>query len=179
MSSYKTAAVLSVVFAISACGFRPLYAPPAEDASGERVYAFDALKTVDVGQIPDRNGQYLRNKLVRLLHPGGRAQKMEYVLQISFSEGRTDLDVQQSAIATRANLTVKVRYDLLSIDSASTIGGGNVSATGGFNIFDSEFQTLIAEQGARERALESAAEQIRIRIATLLNRSLSGEPPQP
>lgn len=176
MSSFRLAAVFCLTLALSACGFRPLYAPPAEDASGEGVYAFEALKAVDVGLIPDRDGQYLRNKLVRLLHPSGRARQMEYILRISFSESRTDLDVQQSAIATRANLTVNVRYDLFTIESGATVGGGYVSATGGFNIFESEFQTLVAEQGARERALESAAEQVRIRIATLLNRSLSGEP---
>ena len=175
MSSFRLAAALLITLALSACGFRPLYAPPAEDASGQSVYAFEALKAVEVGQIPDRNGQYLRNKLVRLLHPTGSARKMEYALRISFSESRTDLDVQQSAIATRANLTVNVRYDLIAVGSGINLGSGTVSATGGFNIFDSEFQTLIAEQGARERALESAAEQIRIRIATLLNRSLSGD----
>lgn len=179
MSLLKRLALVSALLALAGCGFRPLYAPPAEDADGKSVYAFEALKTVEVDHIADRDGQYLRNKLVRLLHPSGRARRMEYVLTVTFSEGRTDLDVQQSAIATRANLTVSATYNLVSIASRESVGSGSVSATGGFNIFDSEFQTLIAEQGARERVLESAAEQIRIRIATMLTRSEADGIPRP
>lgn len=168
MWSSKTGLTLAALLALSACGFRPLYAPPAEDVSGQSVYAFDALKEVQVGLIPDRSGQYLRNKLVRLLHPEGVSRASRYALKVDFSESKVDLDVQQSAIATRANLVVTAKYTLVVIDSGLVLGSGSVRSTSGFNNFDSEFQTLVAEQGARERALDAVAEQIRIRLAILL-----------
>lgn len=174
MSSFKRIAILSVCIAVSACGFRPLYAPPAEDVSGGSVYAFEELKAVEVALLPDRDGQYLRNKLVRLLQPEGRARVTKYGLQVSFSENKSSLDVQQSAVATRANLSVTANFSLVALSDGRAVHTGNVRATGGYNIFDSEFQTLIAEQGARERALDSIAEQIRIRIATALTTGAKG-----
>lgn len=168
MWSSRTGFALAALLALSACGFRPLYAPPAEDVSGQSVYAFDALKEVQVGQIPDRSGQYLRNKLVRLIYPDGQARGSRYALSITFAESRVDLGVQQSAVATRANLVVTSNFTLTVIETGRNVGSGSVRSTSGFNIFDSEFQTLVAEQGARERALDAIAEQIRIRLAILL-----------
>lgn len=168
MSSFRTLAAGAVLLAVSACGFRPLYAPPAEDRSGQSVYAFDAMQAVEIGLIPDRSGQYLRNKLVRLIHPEGKSAASKYALTVTFSESRAELDVQQSAIATRANLIVTANYQVTDLVSGVGLGSGNVRSTSGFNIFDSEFQTLVAEQGARERALDAIAEQIRVRLAILL-----------
>lgn len=168
MWSSRVIAAVALSLSLGACGFRPLYAPPAEDVSGQSVYAFDALKQVSVASIPNRTGQYFRNKLVRLIHPNGSAQVPKYFLKVTFSESRADLDVQQSAIATRANLSVVGAYQVYEIGTERGVGSGSIRTTSGFNIFDSEFQTLVAEQGARERALDDIAEQMRIRLATLL-----------
>lgn len=177
MSWSKAGIVLAVTLAVAGCGFRPLYAPPAEDTSADSVYAFDALKKVSIGLIPDREGQYLRNRLIRLLHPFGRGAETQYVLNVTVSEGRTELAVQKSAVATRANLNVTGVYVLIDAITGKSVTSGSVNATSGFNIFQSEFQTVIAEQGARERALNSVAEDMRLRLAGFLTRTdTSGGP---
>lgn len=163
------ATVLTVVLLVtSACGFRPLYAPPNEDATVQGVYAFDELQRVIIANIPDREGQYLRNALVRLLHPKGRRGEANFVLDISLTESTSSLAVQRSAEATRANLTVRGSVRLRRISGGGGVHSDLVSSSSGYNIFRSEFQTLMAEKGARERALDDLAQQIRIRLAAYL-----------
>lgn len=168
MSSFRFSIAAALVFAVAACGFRPLYAPPAEDVSGEGVYAFDIFKSIAIDNIPDRKGQYFRNELVRLLHPGGRSGVARYRLDVRLQESTANLAVQRSAIATRANLTITAHFALRDLQEDTTPVNGDVKTISGYNIFQSEFQTLMAEKGARERALEDLAQQLRIRLAALL-----------
>lgn len=157
-----------LTLSISACGFRPLYAPPTENTGIQGVYAFDELKRVVISNIPDREGQYLRNALVRLLHPNGRHGEAQYIFKITLSEGTASLAVQRSAEATRANLTVTGNFSLVPVIAGDQVHSDVVASTSGYNIFQSEFQTLMAEKGARERALDDLAQQIRIRLAAHL-----------
>lgn len=177
MSWSKVFVVGAICCVASACGFRPLYAPPLEDANGAGVYAFDVLRSVEIAPIPDREGQYLRNKLSRLLQPQGRGPETQFLLTVSLTEGTTDLAVRKSAQATRANLTIRGDFSLadvgaVAIQSDSTPSkssfSGSASVTSGYNLFESEFQTLSAKKGARERALDDLAQQIRTQVAAFL-----------
>lgn len=168
MSSYKITFLAVLMLTISACGFRPLYAPPSEDTKIQGVYAFDELQRVVISNIPDREGQYLRNALVRHLHPNGRRGEALFVLNISLTEGTSSLAVQRSSEATRANLTVKAAFHLQRLSGEDELHSDQVSSVSGYNIFRSEFQTLMAEKGARERALDDLSQQIRIRLAAYL-----------
>ncbi len=178
MSSFRPLLFAILVLAVSGCGFRPLYAPPLEDVSGSSVYAFDIFKKVSIANIPDREGQYFRNQLVMLLHPSGRGATTEYVLTVTLTEGTRSLAVKRSAVATRANLMVTAGYTLKPMDASQLTQSGTIQTSSGYNIFQSEFQTLMAEKGARERALDDLAQQLRIRLATVLTtaETLTGKP---
>ncbi len=166
----RNLAIFMMVFGLTACGFRPLYAPPAADgADADDVYAFDVFRSVAINNIPDREGQYLHNQLTKLLHPHGADAQRFYNLSISLSESERNLAVRKSSIATRANLTVRGIYSLLDKRTGEVVAKGNTSVTSGYNIFDSEYQSLSALNGARFRALDSLAQQIRIRLATDLS----------
>lgn len=173
MSSFKITFLIALTLSMSACGFRPLYAPPSENPGIQGVYAFDELQRVAISNIPEREGQYLRNALVRLLHPKGRRGDVQYILTISLSEGTANLAVQRSAEATRANLTVTGSINLKPLIAGNQVHSDVVTSTSGYNIFQSEFQTLMAEKGARERALDDLAQQIRIRLAAYLTNTNS------
>lgn len=173
MWSYRSVAALSLILVLAGCGFRPLYAPPREDVSGKGVYAFDIFKSIAIGNIKDREGQYFRNRLVQLLHPQGRSGIARYSLDVILNESSTDLAVQRSAIATRANLTVTANFVLRDLEAGGTRESGSAKSISGYNIFQSEFQTLMAEKGARERALDDLAQQLRVRLAALLTTSES------
>ncbi|MBO6518829.1 MAG: hypothetical protein JJ900_12385 [Rhodospirillales bacterium] len=168
MWSSKALFAAALVLFLAGCGFRPLYVPPEEDASGQGVYAFDLFKSISIANIPDREGQYFRNRLVQLLHPAGRSGAARYVLNVTLNETRSSLAVQKSAVATRANLTVTAQFTLQPVGADGSAGYGAVKTISGYNIFQSEFQTLMAEKGARERALDDLAQQLRIRLAAIL-----------
>lgn len=166
---FRRIAVPTVLLAIVAgCGFRPLYAPPSEDVSGRGVYAFDEFRHVVVDSIPDRDGQYFRNKLVRLIQPSGRGGEAKYILKVVLDDSTENLSVQRSAVATRANLRVTGQFVLTELKEGAEPFSGTARSSSGYNLFQSEFQTLMAEKGARERALDDLAQQIRIRLAAYL-----------
>ena len=169
----KSFAALSLILVLGGCGFRPLYTPPQEDISGSGVYALDIFKTIAIGNIADREGQYFRNRLVQLLHPQGRSGLARYTLDVTLNESTADLAVQRSAIATRANLTVSASFVLRDLEAGKVRESGSAKSISGYNIFQSEFQTLMAEKGARERALDDVAQQVRVRLAALLTTSES------
>ena len=164
--SFRFGIILSVVLLTASCGFRPLYAPSGTGSANEQVFAFDLFRKIEIARIPDREGQFLRNELLRLLQPSGRAQVIDYGLGINLAESKANLAVRQSSDATRANLTITAGYTLVFLETNVVVADGSVKSTSGYNIFNSEFQTLSAEKSARERALKDAAQQIRLRLAT-------------
>lgn len=168
MSLSRTLIAGAVVLLLAGCGFRPLYVPPEEDVSGEGVYAFDLFESIAIANIPDREGQYFRNRLVQLLHPSGRSGTARYYLHVTLNESTSNLAVQKSAVATRANLRLTAQFQLSGLAGEVGTESGQVKSISGFNIFQSEFQTLMAEKGARERALDDLAQQLRVRLAAIL-----------
>lgn len=158
--------VIGIVCLVASCGFRPLYAPIGDNASKDDVFAFEVFSKIEIQRIKDREGQFLRNQLVQLLHPSGQARVIEYDLVITLSESKSGLAVRRSSDATRANLTISAAFQLVQRGSSAPFHFGSVRSTGGYNIFESEFQTLSAEKSARERALTDVAHQIRLRLAT-------------
>lgn len=164
--SFRLGIILGAVLLTASCGFRPLYAPSGTGTAGEQVFAFDVFRKIEIGLIKDREGQFFRNKMIELLHPSGRARVVEYDLSTKLTESKTDLAVRQSSDATRANLTMTADYTLISRADGTRTASGTVKSTSGYNIFDSEFQTLSAEKSARERALNDLAQQLRLRLAT-------------
>ena len=165
---HRAIILTATLLVVSSCGFRPLYAPPSEDVEQRGVYAFGEFRRVIIENIPDREGQYLRNELVRLLQPAGRSGEANYVLRVRLTEVTQNLAVQKSAVATRANLRVTGDFTLAQINEEAEPFSDSASSSSGYNIFQSEFQTLMAEKGARERALDDLAQQIRIRLAGYL-----------
>jgi LPS-assembly lipoprotein len=164
--SFRFGFILGAVLLTASCGFRPLYAPSGSETAQSQVFAFDAFRKMEIAQIADRQGQFLRNELVELMHPSGRARIVEYDLGINLSESKARLAIRRSSDVTRANLTMLAEFVLSSRTDNSVILRDTAKSTSGYNIFESEFQTLSAEKSARERALKDVAQQLRLRLAT-------------
>jgi len=164
--SFRLGIILAAALLTASCGFRPLYAPSGTGSASEQLFAFDVFRKIEIGLIEDREGQFFRNKMIELLHPSGRARVVEYDLNTKLNESKANLAVRQSSDATRANLTMTTVYTLISRTDGTIVARGTVKSTSGYNIFNSEFQTLSAEKSARERALIDLAQQLRLRLAT-------------
>lgn len=147
---------------LSGCGFQPLY------GVHEQGHVIEDFSYVNVAPMADRIGQQLHNELERLLHPNGKAPRARFRLTADLTEGKSSLAVKKSAFATRANLNVQANYKLQQTNSGKDVLSATNSITVSYNIFDSQFATLMAEKDARKRAIRELAHEIRIRLAVYL-----------
>ena len=131
-------------------------------------------------------GQQLRNMLAERLSPRGRNERTDYRLTVTLTERKQSLAIKVDETATRANLTISANFKLVALRN-SQLGSfnGKAFSTNSYNILESDFATLSAESDARNRALRTLAEEIRIRVAAALRNPKTftsprreGEPPR-
>ncbi|MDA0998594.1 MAG: LPS assembly lipoprotein LptE [Proteobacteria bacterium] len=165
------------------CGFRPLYAPElgasisSPDTASPDIAAI--FRQMEISQIKDREGQILRGHLIQLLQPDGADASASYILIVNLTGSKSNLAVKKSAFATRANLTVRASFSVSSRSTKSGIASSTAEVTSGYNVFTSEYQTLAAERGARERALEELAHEIHARLGAILVQFKLGQERKP
>ena len=149
-----------IALLLASCGFRPLY----KSGGGEA-----ALSSVQIDVIKDRMGQQLRSMLIDRFSPRGKAPRADYRLSVALTESKAGLAIKKDETATRANLTIAAKFKLVAIRN-SQLGSftGEAFSTNSYNILTSDFATLSAERDARDRALRSLAEEIRLRVASAL-----------
>lgn len=158
--------------ALVSCGFTPMYGTAFQDG----VEAADSdvrrvLETVEISNIKDREGQFLRNELIDRFYVDGRPKNVNFILSISaVEESRTDLDITKSSDATRAQLRVTTSVALLDAQTKQPVLERSFKAITSFNVLTSEFATRVSEQAARENALREIANQIELQIALYLKR---------
>lgn len=161
---------ISVLFAVSiflsGCGFRPLH---GQYSAGENPGSTASLSTVYVELIPDRSGQMMRTALERRFSPNGQQSAQQYKLAIMLGESISQLAVEQNAFATRANLILTATYNLVRTQDGYQYPTGSLTAVSSYNILASNYATRAAELNARERAIETLANDLRTRIAILLS----------
>jgi len=167
-----TLAALSLT-GLAACGFQPMYGKPAEaDRQGVR----RTLNDIYVEVIPNREGQYLRNALIDNFYVSGYPESARYTLRISpIEELRVDLDVTKTADTTRAQMRMRTVMQLFDRQAAAGADGKilerRLTAMTSYNILESQFQTRVSEQNAREDALNDIAGQIERNIALYFKRN--------
>ncbi|MEQ9557564.1 MAG: LPS assembly lipoprotein LptE [Rhodospirillales bacterium] len=156
---------------LGGCGFRPLYG-----RSGGADLS-DILSQVEIGPVRNyttnsndiaRVGQQLHNALLEGLSPRGPSGEQIYRLDVILNESISSLAVQKSADATRADLSLSSSFILQDLRTGARLYSGNSQAVSSFNILNSEFATLMAEKGARDRAVQQLGDDIRLKVAIYL-----------
>jgi LPS-assembly lipoprotein len=160
--SPAAAALLAAALALAGCGFQPLY---GESPTGP---VDETFADIQIGVIPDRSGQILRNFLIQRLNPGGRPADPAYFLSVNLRELQQRLAITQEAVAERANLLVTANYWLRDVESDEVVFQGGQTVITSFSILRDEVATLSAEQDARQRALRELSDTIRLRLALFL-----------
>lgn len=146
---------------LSACGFHPVYGVNKYTAVGVET----KLENIEIGNIPDREGQFLRNALIDRFYRGGRPVNPAYSLSIDpIEESLTDLDITKTADATRGQLQLQTRMRLTRNSDSAELLQRTLRSTTSYNILSSEFATRVTEQNARENALSDLARQIELQI---------------
>lgn len=169
-----TAAILQLLLPLiflSGCGFTPLY---GQNSALQQQSVNSKFQETAINIIPNREGQILRNLLIDAMHPYGSPQNPRYHLSISpIKESLRDLDITKTADTTRAQLKLNISMRLFDMSAPKPKNGqppkpllnrGLMTITS-YNILASEFATQVAEQAARENALNDLSTQIQTQLA--------------
>lgn len=166
----RISVLLLTVFALSACGFRPLYGTGGLTTM-ENGTVRAQINDIEILPIPNREGQYLYNELLDRLYLRGIPQDAAYTLAVApISERLIDLDITKTATATRAQLTLSTSFTLKDNRSGEMLLERDLRTISSFNILDSRFTTRISEQSTRENALKDLARQIETQLALYFQR---------
>jgi LPS-assembly lipoprotein len=136
---------------LAACGFKPLYATADGAAPGLRAIALASVAA------PDEIEPVVTRAIRR--RAADDAASAKYDLLVTATEQAERLAVQIDASVTRYNYRLVGKYTLVSRETGKRINGRVVSISS-FNVVNSQYSTLYAEEAAREKAANQLAEDI-------------------
>lgn len=168
MSRWARLALISLIcFQPAGCGFSPLYGKQGEAQFGNE----DLLAYVYIDNIPNREGQYLRNALIDRFYRSGRPVDPQYTLQIDdLDTRRVDLDITKTSASTREQVRMKANLRLTDKKTGELLLQRRISATASYNVLESEFATRISRSEAQDNALLDLSGQIETQVALFFQR---------
>lgn len=147
----RYATALSLLLA--GCGFQPVY----RGGTGGPVAA--QLAEVEIGLVPDRLGQMLRNELIDRMYRAGRPGRPSHRLELQVTSSELRLGYQKDATATRGQIRVTARYMLYDAGGRLVLTGQDQSIAG-YSIVMDQYAILVNEREAYDRASEQLADGI-------------------
>jgi LPS-assembly lipoprotein len=154
--------ILSAPLLLAACGFTPLYG----DHGAQGPAAREKFQQVSIASIPDRPGQILRNDLIDRLYSGGMPVDPRYVLAIApIQEHSTGLDITVTSNETRIEMRLVTSMTLKDQATGKALMTRDLIAMASYNVFGSEFTTLVSQDNVRENAVHDLAQQIETQLA--------------
>ncbi len=102
----------------------------------------------------------LRNRLEEKIYPTGPKQHPRYRLSVDLNSSTEAVLIQLDNTATRHNLKMNATFILSKITSGAQLYTGKAVSVGSYNVVDSEFATIVAEDNAAERAAREISEEI-------------------
>ncbi|NQV21803.1 MAG: hypothetical protein HQ511_10355 [Rhodospirillales bacterium] len=153
---------------VAACGFRPLYGERAMTAS-----TVDAMALVEVGKLPGRYGQIIRNHLIDRLSPRGRPSAPRYQLVLEIETQKEALAIEQDETVERFNFTLITKYRLVDLGTATTVLRSRSQSIAAYNVVRSDYATLVAEKDAANRVARVVCDDIKLQLSVFFDRQLS------
>ena len=144
-------AVLAACTLLGACGFHPMYGKSLAPQ----------LSSVFVEPIAERDGYELRTSLIDALRSDGDPAGKSYRLKIMLNESSQGIALQNDASITRYNNRMEARYTLSDM-RGNVLTSGIQTELSAYNVVQSPYATLVAEQDASKRAAQDVAERIHL-----------------
>lgn len=174
-SSFKRLGVMlgavAAALSLSACGFTPLYGQHGTAAAPGVV---DALSTVSIRSLSNREGMKLRQLLREELQPKGPS-KAVYDLDIRFSTRVEELGIRSDATSSRANLILLATFDLN--EGGRSVFTDRVQSIVSYNILDDQFATVTSQADAENRGIKQIGAEIKTRLAVYFYDRIKSAPP--
>ncbi len=143
-----------VVLLNASCGFVPIY---KQDTQNQ---ARDYLSRIEVAPIGGKQGVQLRNRLEEKIYSARSMQPPRYRLSIELNSSTEAVLIQLDNTPTRHNLKMNATFILSKISTGAHLYAGKAVSVGSYNVVDSEFATIVAEDNAAERGAREISEEI-------------------
>jgi len=149
---------------LGGCGFQPVYMPTATGRPGP---AERELAAVQVGIIPDRPGQLLRQALQARFGNDSGAAAHRYDLVVSYWITGEGIAIQQDSTPTRIRVVANAAWVLVQQNPARTrLTQGSARAFEGINVFSQQYFALDLEnEVVQQRLATTISEQIGTQLA--------------
>lgn len=144
-------------------GFKPLYG----SLGGNSVE--DKLAHVDIGLIPGRNGQRIRNELIFKAYGGGSPLPPRYRLEIAIKESSSSTLVLRDGTSAGQIYQIDAKFQLLDVATKKVLLEGNSQSRASSERFANVFSNVRAGDEAQERASKTIATDLKARIAGFLS----------
>jgi LPS-assembly lipoprotein len=156
--------LLALLLPLAGCGFQPLYGKNSYDSA-----ILDELASVRVSNLPDRQGQLLRNALVTDLSPKGESGHSRYRLDVRLGLTENQQALRKDDTATRDILTYSVNYYLY--EDQTRLATGSFNQVFSYDFLEEHYANISAQDDIRRRAAQSIADEIRNRLAAYFARA--------
>ena len=143
---------LIVFFIFTGCGYESIYS--------KNVYKNKDLLSISVKNIKDRSGQILRNSLLNNLNPDRERVIKKYKLIVEIFESKSSLAYRKDKSATRTDLEITANYLLTDIKNGEILLKEATTSISSFDVVESVYATLIAENDVREKSLKVISDDI-------------------
>jgi len=158
---------------LTGCGWAPLYADRATGPADRE------LAAIKVAPIPERIGQNLALQLRQWLNPKGEPVPSRYLLRTLLQTTRLDLGIISFGLGTRARFDVTATFALIDIASGAALFNATSHAAESFDIVANYYANVVAEEHARERAVEEIRRDMVTQLTAFLQRRAASAGPVP
>ena len=141
-----------VFFIFTSCGYEPIYS--------KNVNTNKELLSISVKNIKNRPGQILRNTLLNQLNPERERVITKYKLIVEIFESKSSLAYRRDMSATRTDLQITADYLLTDIKNGEILLNEETTSISSFDVVESVYATLIAENDVREKNLKVISNDI-------------------
>lgn len=157
MWSFKNkAAVLGICLLLPACGFQPMY---GTHAGGQSLAALH--QNIRIENIPDRDGQFLRNMLLDRLNDDARPADARYVLEVAPIKKETiNQLVTKDATYTRALLKMSTTVRLIDTVYGKAVLERKFLSSGSYNLLDNQFATIVSRDSMTDNLLRELSDNM-------------------
>lgn len=156
------AAIFALALAAPLAGcIQPLYGPNLDGTSNAA-----ELRAVEVDEIPERIGHFVRNELIYGFNGTGAQVTPRYRLKVKLSERvQTPIYNTTTSFSTSATVVVDANYSLMTLPDNVEIAKGVAQALASYDRFTARFTNIRAARDAELRDAKVIADSIRTRIA--------------
>lgn len=134
----RRALPLTALLLLSGCGFHPLYGPGPKTAS-----MTSQMDQIDIGLIPDRSGQLLREALEANLQGRSDPAFYRYHLGVQYGISVQAIGIQPDSSNSRLRYFATASWTLTPEGNLATpLVKGNAQAVDSLNVIDNQFFAL-------------------------------------